>query len=249
VIERIIMQPRSLSLVIAGVLSLSAPALADGFSVTLDAPISPNFSIGTGLNYSYEVIPNLFVGGSLNAVFVPSAPSSAQFGLSTRVGAKYVVQLINTTNTYVNVYTGAGVDLQILPSPISVSADVNAGVFARYGVGNDVKLYGGIDGALGYNFSVGVLNPEISAYAGVKFEPIGALSLYAQGAVGYNNISSVGTSGAGLVYDTRAGLYYDIVPQFRLGVYAGFNGGFLLGISGQYTMKPGTLATPGNYLP
>jgi hypothetical protein len=138
--------------------------------------------------------------------------------------------------------------LQVVPA-VSFSGDLNAGVFARYGIGNDVKLYGGIDSALGYNFSVGQVNPEISAYAGIKFEPIGALSLYAQGAVGYNRISSVGTSGAGFVYDTRAGLYYDIVPQFRLGVYAGFNGAFVLGIGGQYTMKPGTLATPGNYLP
>jgi hypothetical protein len=243
------MQSRSLILALAGLFAVSAPALADGFSVTVDAPISPNFSIGTGLNYSYEIIPNLFVGGSLNAVFVPSLPSGSQFGLSTRVGAKYIMQVINTTNTYVNVYTGAGLNVQILPSPISVSADVNAGVFARYGVGNDVKLYGGMDGALGYNFSVGQLNPEISGYAGVKFEPIGALSLYAQGAVGYNSISSVGTSGAGFVYDARAGLYYDIVPQFRLGVYAGFNGGFLFGIGARYAMKPGTLATPGNYLP
>lgn len=243
------MQPRSVIIALAGLLAVTTPALADGFSVTVDAPISPNFSIGTGLNYSYEVIPNLFVGASLNLVFVPSAPSNAQFGLGTRIGAKYIMQVTNTNNTYVNVYAGTGVDLQILPSPISVSADINAGIFGRYGIGNDVKLYGGMDGALGYNFSAGVLTPEISAYAGVKFEPIGALSLYAQAGVGYNSISSVGTSGAGFVYDTRVGLYYDIVPQFRLGVYAGFNGGFLLGIGGQYTMKPGTLATPGNYLP
>jgi hypothetical protein len=243
------MHPRSVVIALAGLLAVSAPVLADGFSVTVDAPILPNFSIGTGLNYSYEVIPNLFVGGSLNLAFVPSLPSGSQFGLSTRVGAKYIMQVIDSNNTYVNVYTGAGIGVQILPSPVSVSADVNAGVFGRYGIGNDVKLYGGMDGALGYNFSAGVLNPAISAYAGVKFEPIGALSLYAQAGVGFNSISSVGTSGAGFVYDTRAGLYYDIVPQFRLGVYAGFNGGFLLGIGGQYTMKPGTLATPGNYLP
>jgi hypothetical protein len=243
------MQSRSLMIALAGLFAVGTPVLADGFSMTVDAPISPNFSIGTGLNYSYEVVPNLFVGGSLNLVFVPSAPSNAQFGLGTRIGAKYIMQVIDANKTYVNVYTGAGVDLQILPSPISVSADVNAGVFGRYGIADFVKIYGGLDGALGYNFSAGVLNPEISAYAGLKFEPIGALSLYAQAGVGYNSISSVGTSGAGLVYDTRAGLYYDLVPQFRLGVYAGFNGGFLLGISGQYTMKPGTLATPGNYLP
>jgi hypothetical protein len=243
------MQTRSLILALAGLFAVGTPALADGFSVTVDAPILPNFSIGTGLNYSYEVVPNLFVGGSLNVVFVPNLPSGSQFGLSTRVGVKYILQVIDTAKTYVNVYTGAGLNVQILPSPISVGADLNAGVFARYGIGNDVKLYGGMDGALGYNFSVGALNPEISAYAGVKFEPIGALSLYAQGAVGYNSISSVGTFGSGFVYDTRAGLYYDIAPQFRLGMYAGFNGGFVLGIGARYAMKPGTLATPGNYLP
>jgi hypothetical protein len=242
------MRFRSSILAMIGILGLTVPALADGFSATVDVPVLPTFSIGAGLHYSTEVIPNLFVGGSLNANFTPSFPASAQFGFGARAGVKYIVQVMEAKNGFVNVYVGAGLDLVVLPS-VNVGSDLNAGVFTRYGISDAVKVYGGIDGELAFNFTASQFNPQISAYGGLKFEPIGALSLYTQAAIGFNGITTVNTGGAGFVYDARLGMYYDIVPQFRVGAYVGFNGGVVLGISGQYSLKPGTLAIPGNYLP
>ena len=64
----------------------SAPALADGFSVTLDAPILPQFSVGLGINYSLQVIRNLYVGISTDTRFTASAPADAQFSIDVRFG-------------------------------------------------------------------------------------------------------------------------------------------------------------------
>jgi hypothetical protein len=224
------------------------PALADGFSATIDLPVSPVFSLGAGLHYSTEIIPNLFVGGSLNLGFTPSLPAASQFGVSARVAAKYIIQVLSADNTFVNIYAGAGFEAALLPAS-SVSTDLNAGFVARYGISQLLKVYGGMDGTLAYNFSVGQFNPQISGYAGLKFEPLAGISLYTQAALGFNGIATVDSFGSGLLFDTRVGLYYDLIPQFRLGFYAGYNGGFVFGIGGQYSLKPGTLAIPGNYLP
>jgi hypothetical protein len=242
-------------------LGLSTPALADGLSATLEVPILPQFSVGGTLSYTYEVVPNLFLGGTLGGVYNFGAGVGAIGG---RLGGVYVLQLLDASNTFVNAYVGAGVNAAyvIVPAPatsgIGFAADVNAGVFGRFGISQFARIYGGIDGALGYNFTGGQFVPVISTYAGVRLEPITSLEVYAQAAVGLNGIKAANLSGAalvssfgapGFVYDVRAGLYYQIVPQFQIGLYTGFNGGFSLGLSAKFTEKPGTLATPGNYLP
>ncbi len=240
-------------------IGLSTPALADGFSATLEVPILPQFSVGGTLNYSYEVVPNLFLGGTLGGAYNFGAQAG---GIGGRVGGVYVLQLLDASNTFVNAYVGAGANVFYLIAPgasgLAFAADANAGVFARYGISQAARIYGGIDGALGYNFTGGQFIPVVSTYAGVRLEPLTSLEVYAQAAVGLNEIKVANASGSsllsafaapGFVYDVRAGLYYQIVPQVQVGLYTGFNGGFSVGLSAKFTEKPGTLATPGNYLP
>ncbi len=239
--------------------AFTSPALADGLSASLEVPILPQFSVGGTLNYSYEVIPNLFLGGSLGGTYAFGAQVGAIGG---RVGGVYVIQLLDADNTFVNAYVGAGTNVLYVITPaasaVSVSADANAGVFARYGISQAARIYGGVDGAAAYNFSAGQFVPVVSTYAGFRLEPVSNLQIYIQGAVGLNGIKAASTSGsnlfngagaAGFVYDVRAGLYYAIVPQVQVGLYTGFNGGFSIGLSAKFVEKPETLATPGNYLP
>lgn len=242
-------------------LGLSTPALADGLSASLEVPILPQFSIGGTLNYTYEVIPNLFLGGSLGGAYNFGVQAG---GIGGRIGGVYVLQLLDADSAFVNAYVGAGgnVIYQIVPAPatsgLAFAADVNGGLFARYGISQAARIYGGVDGALGYNFSGAQFIPVVSGYAGLRLEPLTNLNVYVQGAVGLNAIKVANSSGSslitglgtpGFVYDLRAGLYYAIVPQVQVGVYAGYNGGFSLGLSAKFVEKPETLATPGNYLP
>jgi hypothetical protein len=53
-------------------------------------------------------------------------------------------------------------------------------------------------------------------------------------------------------------LYYTIVPQFKLGLYAGYNnsfsnaftnGGFVVGLRGLIALKPGSLGIEGAFKP
>ena len=117
----------------------SGAAFADGFSATLETPITfgngTQFSAGGSLNYSYEVMPNLFAGASLGGAYNFSAGAGA---LGARVGVVYVAQLIDAPNTYVNAYVGAGANALVLPQPFSFAVDANAGLFARYGISQGV---------------------------------------------------------------------------------------------------------------
>jgi hypothetical protein len=237
----------------------SGSALADGFSVTLETPVTFNpttFSAGGSLNYSLEVIPNLFVGASAGGVYNFSAGAGA---LGVRVAGIYVAQLLDAPNTFVNAYVGAGTNVLVVPGPVSFGVDANAGFFARYGLSPAVRIYGGADGEVAYNFGSGSFIPAVSGYAGARFEAIPNLSLYLQGGVGYNSIKAANASGSsltalpfgnsGLVYDLRAGLYYAFAPQVQLGFYSAYNGGFTIGLTAKFLEKPGTLGIAGNYLP
>jgi hypothetical protein len=237
----------------------SSQAYADGFSATLETPITFNptqFSVGGSLNYSLEVVPNLFVGPSAGGVYNFSAQAGV---LGARVGAVYVTQLVDAPNTFVNAYIGGGANVLILPGPVSFGMDANAGLFARYGISPAVRVYGGVDGEVGYNVSSGAFVPAVSGYAGVRFEAIQNLSLYLQGGVGYNSIKAANASGSslsalpvsnlGLVYDLRGGLFYSIAPQAQIGFYSAYNGGFTIGLTAKFLEKPGTLGIAGNYLP
>jgi hypothetical protein len=241
-------------------LGVGSAAFADGFSATLETPIGfgnpMTFSVGGSLNYSYEVIPNLFAGVSLGGAYNFNGGGGA---LGARVGTVYVLQLLDANNTFVNGYVGAGANLLFVPQPISVAVDANGGLFARYGISQGVRLYGGVDGEVGYNFVSGAFVPAVSGYGGVRFETIPNLALYLQGGVGYNSIKAANASGSsltslpvavnGVVYDVRGGLYYAFAPQFQLGVYASYNGGFTVGLTAKFLEKPGTLGISGNYLP
>ncbi len=247
----------------AGLMSaaFAAPALADGFSATLETPVTLNpttFSAGGSLNYSIELIPQLFVGGSVGGAYNFTTGSGR---VGARVGGVYVMQLVQGSSAFVNGYVGAGVNSVFVPGPntFGFSLDANAGLFARYGLSQQVRLYGGADGEAAYNISSGQFAPSASAYAGVRFEPLTALSLYAQGGVGYGSIKSANASGSsltvlpvanpGFVYDLRAGLFYQFAPQFQMGFYAAYSNAFTIGLTAKFLEKPNTLGIAGNYLP
>lgn len=236
----------------------SNAAFADGFSATLETPITfgnpVQFTAGGSLNYSLELIPNLFVGASVGGAYNFSAGAGA---LGARVGAVYVAQLLDAPNTFVNGYVGAGANVLVVPGPVSFGVDASAGLFARYGISPGARVYGGVDGEVG--LVAGNFAPAVSAYIGARFETIPNLSLYTQVGAGYNSIKAANASGsnltalaagnAGFVYDLRGGLFYFIAPQAQIGVYGAFNGSFTIGLTAKFLEKPGTLGIAGNYLP
>lgn len=234
-------------LLTATALSLSSAAFADGFSATLDTPILPtsNFSIRLGLNYSLEISPNLFVGASLNPSLTPGSANA--FALSARVGIKYVLLVYKDNSSLVNGYVGAAVNSGILPSPFSIGAEANAGIYAITALGGGFKLYGGLDGKVGYEFTVGILDFNALATAGVFFEPIQNLEWRIQGNAGV--LGAAGTSA--FYWLAGSSLYYTFVPQFKLGLSVGYGSGgaFLLSLGALFAEKPGTLGIAGNYLP
>jgi hypothetical protein len=233
---------------------LSSAAFADGFSTTLDVPIVPtqNFSVRLGLNYSLEVVKNLFIGASLNPSYTPSDTANP-FALKARVGAKYVLLLAKTSSSILNASIGAGVNASILPSPFGLAADINGGLDGVFGLGGGFKLYGEMNGRVSYEFTPGLFGYFADTTLGVFVEPIQNLEWRLQGTVGvtgaFNNTAAL------LSWIAESSLYYTIVPQFKIGAIVGFGatganqGVFTFGIRALFVEKPETLGLPGAYLP
>jgi hypothetical protein len=226
--------------------ALTSPALADGFSADLNVPIvsngGVNFSIGGSLAYSLEVAPRIFVGASLSPNFVATG---SVFTLSGRVGAKYVISVTKSKDLFVDAPIGVGVDVGIVPDGPTFSVDLNAALNVIYALSSNVKIIGQASGLVGYDISGSNFIYEVGAEAGVFFEPITNLEVYARGGLSYAGVGSV----TALTYEVIGGLYYTLVPQAKAGLYFGYNGGFVVGLRAKFVEKPGTLGVIGAFQP
>jgi hypothetical protein len=229
----------SIMVIGAGAMALGSSAGADGLSGEITLPLNP-FSVGAAINYTYELVPNWFVGGSLNAKYRPSVTPDP-FSIGARLGTNYIINLAETRDLKADSYVGAGVDFGFTGG-FSAVPELNAGARATFSVTPAVKLYGGADGKLALiSLPAGVsVAPSIFGYFGGKLEPITNLEAYAQAGIGYANA---------LNYDLKLGAYYTVIPEVRLGASVGYNGDFRASFGAQFAQKPGTLATPGNFLP
>jgi hypothetical protein len=232
---------------IAVMTAFAAPAFADGFSGTLNVGSDGGvFSIRGGLNYSLEVSPNLFVGASLNPSLFPGLPSD-QFGLQGRVAAKYVLLITKTQTTSVNAYLGTGVNLQVLPQPVSVLVDINAGGDGYFLIAKGIKVYGGIDTKLIYAISANSFGYDLASYGGFFFEPVANLEGRIQVSVGLGGSFSGAST---FRWNAETSLYYAFMPQLKVGVNLGYgSSGFSIGLGVLFTEKPGSLGIAGNYVP
>lgn len=247
------------SLVALTAIGLSSSAFADGFSASVDAPIFQgnqfNFSIGSSLNYSLEVAPRIFVGASLSPSFVINPNTGVgTFSLGSRVGAKYVASIVKTSSLFVDVPIGIGVDVLLVPN-INVAADINAGINVNYVIQPNLKVLAAASGKIGYDFSAGSLVYGAGGTLGLFFEPVKSIELFARGEAGIGGTFSGASSST---YSLIGGVYYTFVPQFKLGLYVGYNnsfsnvftnGGFVVGLRGLIALKPGSLGIEGAFKP
>ena len=230
----------SIMVIGAGALVLGNSAGADGLSGEINLPLNP-FSVNAAINYTYELVPNWFVGGSLRAGYGPFG-SAGTFDYGARLATNYIINLAETRDLKADAYVGAGVDLGF-SGGFGAAPEVNAGARATFSINPGVKVYGGVDGRLAlFVSSAGVsVGPSVFTYVGGKLEPVTNLEVYAQAGLGYSSRFN---------YDLKLGAYYTVIPEVRLGASVGYGGdAFRASIGAQFAQKPGTLATPGNFLP
>lgn len=239
--------------------AIGSLALADGFSLTVNIPIVPQFGIlggqfispyrsyrGTALNYTVNTADNVVIGGSIRPGFF-----GGTFALSSRVGGVFVTKFNESDKGYVEGAVHLGSNQYYAPGGFGLDTDLGGEVFLTQRVAENMALYGGagLTGTLTVVPAVR-LGASANGYVGLKFEPFGSWDAYLEGGLVY-------PFGGALGYDVTASLYYTVVPGGRIGVYTGFQnssgvggaGSFKLGLAGEFTEKPETLGTPGNYLP
>lgn len=238
-------------------LAIGSMALADGFSITGNLQFLPDFGLvggqfitpyrsyrGTAVNYTLNLTDNIVAGASLRPGFF-----AGQFVLASRAGLVGVAKLNESNAGYVEGAIRFGSNQIILPGPFSFDFDAGGEIFITQRIADAAVLYGGagLDATLVVVPTV-TLNAAANAYAGLKLELTRDLNAYLEGGLRY-------PFGLSLGYDITASLYYTVVRGVRLGVYGGYTnasgaaGAWKLGIAGEWTEKPETLGTPGNYLP
>lgn len=238
-------------------LGIGSMALADGFSITGNLQFLPDFGVvggqfitpyrsyrGTAVNYTLNLTENIVAGASLRPGFF-----AGQFVLASRAGLVGVAKLNESKAGYVEGAIRFGSNQIILPGPFSFDFDASGEIFITQRIADAAVLYGGagLDATLVVVPTV-TLNAAANAYAGLKLELTRDFNAYLEGGLRY-------PFGLSLGYDITASLYYTIVRGVRLGVYGGYTntsgaaGAWKLGIAGEWTEKPETLGTPGNYLP
>ncbi len=238
-------------------LGIGSAALADGFSITGNLQFLPEFGLvggqfitpyrsyrGTAVNYTFNLTDNIVAGASLRPGFF-----AGQLVLASRVGVVGVAKLNESNAGYVEAAIRFGSNQVILPGPFGFDFDAGGEIFITQRIADAAVLYGGagLDATLLLTPAVS-LNAAANAYAGLKLELTRELNAYIEGGLRY-------PFGLSLGYDVTASVYYTILRGLRLGLYGGYAsqsgaaGAWKLGIAGEWTEKPETLGTPGNYLP
>jgi hypothetical protein len=236
----------SMTVIGAGALILGGSAGADGLSGEITLPLNP-FSVGAATNYTYELVPNWFVGGSLKANYTPTL-TPEPFSAGARLGTNYIINLVDASNLKADAYVGAALNFGFRKD-FSIAPELNAGTRATFSISPMAKLYAGLGGKLLFPGAVAL---NLDGYLGGKFEPVKNLEAYAQ--VGFDYLGAFSSTSIGL-YDLKLGVYYTVIPEVRLGASVGYggvfgsSGDFRASIGAQFAQKPGTLATPGNFLP
>ena len=223
------------SIMTIAALSLGGAAAADGFSAEVNLPANP-FTVNVALHHTYEILPNWFIGTSARTAYGPFG-NQAKLTSTSRVGTNYVFNLADAGGLKADAYVGAGLGVNWTDN-ISLTPDVNAGARATYSVDSLFKVYGGVDAQA--SLVAGSIVPNVYGYVGGKFEPISSLEVYAQAGAGYSSAFN---------YDLKLGAYFTVIPELRLGASVGYDGDFRASLGLQFALKPGTLATPGNFLP
>ncbi len=238
-------------------MGIGSAAFADGFSVTGNLQFLPDFGLvggqfitpyrsyrGTAVNYTINLTDNIVAGASLRPGFF-----AGQFVLASRAGLVGVAKLNESNAGYVEGAIRFGSNQVILPGPFGFDFDAGGEIFITQRIADAAVLYGGagLDATLLLSPAVS-LNAAANAYAGLKLELTRELNAYLEGGLRY-------PFGLSLGYDVTASLYYSVMRGLRLGLYGGYAnpsgaaGAWKLGIAGEWTEKPETLGTPGNYLP
>jgi hypothetical protein len=248
---------RKTLLAVLTTLGIGSAALADGFSITGNLQFLPELGLvggqfttpyrsyrGTAVNFTVNLTDNIVAGASLRPGFF-----AGQFVLASRAGLVGVAKLNESSTGYVEGAIRFGSNQVILPGPFSFDFDAGGEIFITQRVAEAAVLYGGagLDATLLLTPAVS-LNAAANAYAGLKLELTRELNAYLEGGLRY-------PFGLSLGYDVTASLYYTFLRGLRLGLYGGYVsqsgaiGAWKLGIAGEWTEKPETLGTPGNYLP
>ncbi len=134
------------------------------------------------------------------------------------------------------------------PGPFGLDFDLGGELFLTQRVSDSVALYGGTGLTVTLTPSPLIVSTGLNAYVGSKLELTRDLDAYLEGGILY-------PLGGVLGYDLTTSLYYTVMRGARVGVYGGYvnqggpAGAFKFGISAEWTEKPETLGTPGNYLP
>ncbi len=248
---------RKIFTAIMTLLGLGNLALADGFSISGNLQFLPEVGLvggqfttpypayrGTAINYTLNLSDNVVAGASLRPGLF-----AGQWVLASRVGLVGVTKLSTSSTGYVEGAVRLGSNQLLLPGPFSFDLDASGELFLTQRVAEMAVLYGGA----GLEASLGVvpallLNATANAYAGLKLELAPELNAYVEGGLRY-------PFGLNLGYDLTASLYYTVTRGLRLGLYGGYAnpsgaaGAWKLGLAAEWIEKPGTLGTPGNYLP
>ena len=221
---------------------------ADGFSASVETSL-PNFSASVGLNYTFELIPNLVVGAGISGFYGQPYP---QLGLS--FGVLYDQFLMLNADTTLEFYVGARVASLVVPYlPFSAWFEPNAGVSAEFIVADKTKVFGNLD----LVFYVPLTETAVFEFSGnldlgVTYALLDNLELSAMLSGSYFVAGSVlSLTNFGIL--TK--VLFTVVPRVKLGTSfdVSFSStgktNFSISIFGWFTENPGTLGTQATRLP
>jgi hypothetical protein len=212
------------SFVALAALTFGSNALADGFSASLGAALSPGnpsyFSVGGSLGYSLEVVPLLTVSANLALDYTSGGNLTY---LRAGIGAEYLYGLTKTTDLKIDLPVGADVSYSVLSQQdvayvsSSLRGDVYTGIDVQYLASRTLKVNSAGRFSINLSSSAG-LGFGLYGGVGLNYYPTESLEIYG-GLSLYGSFYTA--SGLGISLYGSASL--DYYPTESLKIYGGLS--------------------------
>jgi hypothetical protein len=206
------------ALVGIGMLMIGSSAQAGDLTFALDGGLYRNFSVAPAIYYSQILAPNLGINAFINGKYTLLEPKPIVSG-SLGVSINYAIPIVGVDESFFEGFTNAGFSYDIPGN--QGDPFVGVGVRGSLKVAPTARTFAAVTLQVPYDTKDNVIRTNLNGYIGAQVDLMPNLETTAQ--FDYTYRFNPANPNRAFSFNARAIALYTVLPDFRVGGFAGYN--------------------------